>query len=469
MKTKLTRFMLCFLVFAFLFQIRLLAFEQPSRCIRMSASTDLSATSSVNQATVDKLAANYVNEVLVWVKSSAGVKNTGNLNDFIPKAHAAGIKVVLQYTVNQDDAYISTHPGAHVYHSPGTLATPGIPVRPYAMTTTYVNLLYPGYKEFVVNDIASLVTAYDVDGICLENLRYTHMLYSFDTYTLQRAAALGCDTTHLLSFFNTSANYTTYAVTNAGAAFIDLYAANPDPDVVTWVNMRKGVLSEYITAIRAAIENIKPGIQLSALYSEEPALDVQGPGVHYGQDYALHSTLLDVISPYIATTASLPHIILDAVALVDAGCKIIPNFLRTATPNIQINQALDNGSYGVIIEKISTITTADWTVINPLFLAMKTATSIKEVEELSSDFLKQNYPNPFNTTTEIAFQVTKPCLVSLNVYDALGRQVAPLINKKMDSGTYKVNFDAKGLADGVYFYRLNMDGSSSARKMILTK
>lgn len=468
MKKKLTRFMLCFLVFAFLFQIRLLAFEQPSRCIRMSASTDLSTDPATNQATVDKLAANYVNEVLVWVKSSAGVKNTGGLTDFITKAHAAGIKVVLEYTVNQDDSYISTHSQSHVYHSPGP-AAPGDKNRPYAMTTTYVNLLYPGYKDFVVNDIASLVTAYNPDGICLENLRYTHLVYSFDTYSLQRAAALGCDTTHLLSYFNT-ANYATYITANAGAAYIDLYATNPDPDVVTWVNMRKAVLSEYITAIRAAIESIKPGIQLSALYSEEPALDVQGPSVHYGQDYVLHSTLLDVISPYVATTASLAHITMDAVALVDPGCKMTTYFLRTATPDIQINQALNNGSYGVIIEKYSTITTADWTVINPLFLAMKTATSIKEVEELSSDFiLKQNYPNPFNTTTEITFQVTKPCLVSLNVYDALGRQVAPLINKKMDSGTYKVNFDAKGLAEGIYFYRLNMDGSSSARKMTLKK
>jgi len=312
MKTKLTRFMLCFLVFAFLFQIRLLAFEQPSRCIRMSASTDLIGD---NQAVVDKLAANYVNEVQIWIKSSAGTKNTGNLNDFIPKAHAAGVKVVLIYTVNQDDSYMSTHPGAHIYHSPGP-AGPGDKTRPYAMTTTYVNLLYPGYKEFVANDIASLVTAYDVDGICLENLRYTHLVYSFDTYSLQRAAALGCDTTHLLSYFS-PANYATYITANASAAYIDLYATTPDPDVVTWVNMRKGVLSEYITAIRAAIESIKPGIQLSALYSEEPALNVQGPVVHYGQDYALHSTLLDVISPYVATTASISSITSAAVNTPD--------------------------------------------------------------------------------------------------------------------------------------------------------
>jgi len=194
--------------------------------------------------------------------------------------------------------------------------------------------------------------------------------------------------------------------------------------------------------------------------------------VHYGQDYALHSTLLDVISPYVATTASISSITSAAVALVDAGCEIIPNVPILATTDSTtvdgyISQALNSGSYGLMIEKYSTITTAGWKGINPRFLAI--ATSIKEVEELSSDFLKQNYPNPFNTTTEIAFQVTKPCLVSLNVYDALGRQVAPLINKKMDSGTYKVNFDAKGLAEGIYFYRLNMDGSSSARKMTLKK
>jgi len=463
--------MLCFLVFAFLFQIRLLAFEHPARSVRMSVSTDLSTTPATNQATVDKLAANYVNEVLIWVKSSVGGNpNTTGLADFITKAHVAGIKVVLEYTVSVDAVYTDAHPDAKVYHSPDATTHP----RPYINpASTYINLLYPGYKDLVAGGIASLVRDFNVDGICLESLRYNLLEYSFDTYNLQRAAALGCDTTHLLSLFNTEPNYTTYGAgtTASRAAFIGLYTATvPDPDVVKWVNMRKGVLSEYITAIRTAIESVRPGIQLSALYSEEPVTDVNAPGVHYAQDYALHSTLLDVISPNVVTTASLASITHAAAALVYPGCKMTTYFTRSATVGTQINDANSNDSYGVIIQSYSSILPAEWTAINPLFLAMQTATSIKEVEELSSDFiLKQNYPNPFNTTTEIAFQVTKPCLVSLNVYDALGRQVAPLINKKMDSGTHKVNFDAKGLAEGVYFYRLNMDGSSSARKMTLKK
>ena len=71
--------------------------------------------------------------------------------------------------------------------------------------------------------------------------------------------------------------------------------------------------------------------------------------------------------------------------------------------------------------------------------------------------LNQNYPNPFNPTTTVSFVIGNSSLVSLKVYDMLGREVATLLNDEyMDAGQYEAPFDGTTLASGVYFYRLNV-------------
>jgi hypothetical protein len=83
--------------------------------------------------------------------------------------------------------------------------------------------------------------------------------------------------------------------------------------------------------------------------------------------------------------------------------------------------------------------------------------------------LKQNYPNPFNPSTRISYHVAKPSKVSLKVYDSLGKEVAVLINKDQAPGTYEVSWNAKGLASGVYFYHLDVNGQVSTKKAVLLK
>ena len=83
--------------------------------------------------------------------------------------------------------------------------------------------------------------------------------------------------------------------------------------------------------------------------------------------------------------------------------------------------------------------------------------------------LGQNYPNPFNPTTNIEYSVTATSNVSLKVYDMLGKEVATLVNKQQDAGTYIVNWNASGLASGIYFYRLSAGSFVSTKKLTLTK
>ncbi len=101
-----------------------------------------------------------------------------------------------------------------------------------------------------------------------------------------------------------------------------------------------------------------------------------------------------------------------------------------------------------------------------------TVTSVELVEELPRTImLEQNYPNPFNSFTTIQVILLESHILTLQVYDILGRSVATLIDHQpMLAGSYSVPFNAQGFAPGLYFYRLGTGGSAvQSRNMILVK
>jgi hypothetical protein len=109
--------------------------------------------------------------------------------------------------------------------------------------------------------------------------------------------------------------------------------------------------------------------------------------------------------------------------------------------------------------------------IDYIQLIQETVSSVKQVSNLPQGFaLAQNYPNPFNPTTTINFSLGKASNVILTVYNILGQKVATLLDSQhMDVGTYAVQFDARNLASGVYFYRLQAGDFRSDKKMLLLK
>jgi hypothetical protein len=105
-------------------------------------------------------------------------------------------------------------------------------------------------------------------------------------------------------------------------------------------------------------------------------------------------------------------------------------------------------------------------------------TDVREIGTVRSTFaLQQNYPNPFNPTTTILFSLPSKSFVVLKVFDSLGREVSTLVTEELPIGTYLQQWNAAGLASGVYYYRLqtyrtvhgHAGGLTETKKLILLK
>ncbi|MBS1493217.1 MAG: T9SS type A sorting domain-containing protein [Bacteroidetes bacterium] len=87
----------------------------------------------------------------------------------------------------------------------------------------------------------------------------------------------------------------------------------------------------------------------------------------------------------------------------------------------------------------------------------------------SEFYLHQNYPNPFNPITIIKFDIPKTSFVKIKIYDVLGKQIATLLNEIKQAGSYSIDFNASQLSSGIFFYRLETEGFTETKKMVVQK
>ena len=100
------------------------------------------------------------------------------------------------------------------------------------------------------------------------------------------------------------------------------------------------------------------------------------------------------------------------------------------------------------------------------------ATDIQDEENIQSNYqLKPNYPNPFNPDTIIEYSIGKDSLVTLKVFDILGREVVSLVNEMKNAGNYSIKFDAskRQLNSGVYFCQFISGSYTAIQKMVFLK
>ena len=157
---------------------------------------------------------------------------------------------------------------------------------------------------------------------------------------------------------------------------------------------------------------------------------------------------------------------------------VLPNMLPSGVRRIE-RRALINGTVRGAAIDADGIWPSGANTVNPLGGTTEIVLSSSDVspmtnvgiqEEIPSQFaLSQNYPNPFNPTTAISYQLSAPRLVSLKVFDILGREVATLVRGMHAAGAYVVIFNASALASGVYIYTMEAGAFRQSKRMLLTK
>ncbi|MCX7874761.1 MAG: T9SS type A sorting domain-containing protein [Melioribacteraceae bacterium] len=169
--------------------------------------------------------------------------------------------------------------------------------------------------------------------------------------------------------------------------------------------------------------------------------------------------------------------ILISQSLVDkGGIDYINNSYKIfGNDGNQFNRSVANTSNSWFFNEpslaVSTTTASDHLPIYADF-EFGVKTDINDFFELPSEIkLEQNYPNPFNPTTTIKFNIGNYTnnKVSIKLYDVLGNEISTLVDDYKKPGSYELNFNAKDLSSGVYFYKLQVGNFVQTKKMILIK
>ncbi len=159
-----------------------------------------------------------------------------------------------------------------------------------------------------------------------------------------------------------------------------------------------------------------------------------------------------------------------------------PPYTGTFKPYKPLSQFYNLDVNGIWVLEIYDNTTGNTGVLKAWGLQIKFKDRILDVETESNTLpksfqLSQNYPNPFNPSTTIKYSIPSlktplsggSGLVTLKIYDILGREVETLVNKQQLPGNYEVTFNANGLPSGVYFYRLTAGNFYETKKLLLLK
>lgn len=189
-------------------------------------------------------------------------------------------------------------------------------------------------------------------------------------------------------------------------------------------------------------------------------------------------TSLVVITGYIKSPDDIP--LPGAVVTATSSDNVITGYAITDAEGAFKIEGLTKGNYNIqaslvnYVSKNESVTVGSSRSTQVLNFAMKPAsvTSVYEKPKLSIPEklqLVQNHPNPFNPSTIITFTLPNSENVVLKVYNIIGQEVVTLVSGRLNAGTYRIPFDAKGLGSGVYLYQLKTGSVSIVKKMLLTK
>lgn len=178
-------------------------------------------------------------------------------------------------------------------------------------------------------------------------------------------------------------------------------------------------------------------------------------GVQLIANGTIYGLSLDKIAP-VDTTASAAFLYFNGPDI--AGIKVAAETHGVVYLSFGLEQIVDQAVRDTILSRSIAWLSDIVTNINP------------DDNIVVSDFvLEQNYPNPFNPLTVIKYQVPEASMVSIKVFDVLGKETATLVNEQKDAGSYQVEFNAANFASGIYFYQMTAGNFTAVKKMSLLK
>lgn len=251
-----------------------------------------------------------------------------------------------------------------------------------------------------------------------------------------------------------------------------------------------------------------------ATYAVQPGLTtfkweyVKDSMVSSGSDCAW---IDDIIFPSVGGTAGTPAIAVNVTTIdfgsIETGEENIQNLIITNSgtasllvsaavqapfylsqgENLTFNMSIPAGesynlpvifrpSEGGLFSSLLNLTSDDPNALHTEIALMGLASTVDNDDNLNPmvTALKGNYPNPFNPTTTIAFSLSDASPVKIEIYNILGQKVTTLVNSQLAAGQHNVSWNGRddngrGVASGVYFYKMSAGRYTSTKKMIMMK
>ena len=225
------------------------------------------------------------------------------------------------------------------------------------------------------------------------------------------------------------------------------------------------------------------GMDMSSFYVNDISLTIDT--VLHTRDSDLeisliHQSVTDTVIYQVGGTgANFIGTVLDDSASTPIGNGTAP-FTGTFRPTKPLSQFINTNPAGAWILRIYDRATGNTGMLTAWSLTLTVSESMAGISQINTEIpedfkLYQNYPNPFNPETKIRFEIPggnnsyNQDIVKLTVFDLLGREVALLVNSKLQPGTYEYTFDGSKLSSGIYLYTLKKQSVSYTKKMLLIK
>jgi hypothetical protein len=279
-------------------------------------------------------------------------------------------------------------------------------------------------------------------------------------------------------------NYTSeqsgiYKSTNGGGNWVKVFSLTENVYSIIKTNSGRILAAGYGKVFYSDDEGANWNTTTNGLVSSTPsafAINNQGEVFLSTLGYGIYKTTDNGVNWVNKTGAGWEYssLIINSDGSMYAGTK--GNWIYRSINNGD-NWELVNSGMGQEKYVLSLLTTAS----GYLFAGMdyyglyksvnKVVTDIEEqIIEIPEDFfLYSNYPNPFNNSTKISYEIPVQSHVSIILYDALGREVATLVNEVKPGGKHRFSFVEYNLVSGVYFYTLRAGNYTQTKKMILLK